>query len=341
MNRLPAPETLRAQLPAPDVTTHLDTVRDVIAGRDDRLLVVVGPCSAHDPVAMLEYAGALATAARDHRRELVVVLRVYPEKPRSRHGWPGMLLDPQRDAGYALAQGIEASRRLMVDVAALGLPVATEFVEPMVTPYLSDLVSWAAIGARCVESPPHRRLASDLPMPVGVKNRIDGAVGPAVDAVAVATAPQPVVRLDDQGRPGWHVSAGNRHTHLVLRGGAAANYHAHQVEHALHLLSAVVDRPRLVVDCSHGNSGKDHRRQPVAVGAVAEQIAAGQTGIAGVMMESFLHEGSQPITPPLRYGVSVTDSCLGLDRTLDLLVELAAATRQRRDRTTTVPVVSR
>lgn len=337
MNVFPSPVSLRSQVPGDTVSAtiaeHRRTIADILDGTDERLLVLVGPCSVHDPVELRRYAEAVTRLAASVARDAFVVLRVYTEKPRTRHGWPGLLLDPGRDGGYAVPSGLDLARRTLADVAALGLPAACEFVEPMLAPYLADLVSWGGIGARTVESPPHRRLASQLPLPVGFKNRVDGAIAPAVDAIAVAADPQPVITVDEHGRAAWTVSPGNPHAHLVLRGGdSGTNFDAHQVDHALRLLARVRAEPKLLIDCSHGNSGKDHRRQPVVAEAVAAQIAAGQTGIAGVMLESYLASGSQRPEGEARPGLSVTDACLGFTETATVIEALADAARQRAGR---------
>lgn len=335
MSVLPSPASLRSQVPgdtvAAAVAAHRRTIAGILDGTDERLLVLVGPCSVHDPAALRRYATALAKLAGAHSEDLFLVARVYTEKPRTRHGWPGLLLDPGLDGGHAVPAGLDLARRCLLDVGVLGLAAACEFVEPQLAPYLADLVSWAGIGARTVESPPHRRLASQLDMPVGFKNRVDGAVGPAVDAIAAASRPQPVITVDEHGRSAWTVSAGNPHGHLVLRGGeSGTNYAAHQIDHALGRLAEVHDHPKVVVDCSHGNSGKDHKRQPLVAETVAAQIAAGHSGIAGVMLESFLSEGAQRLGGTLRPGVSVTDACLGFTDTAEVIDALALAAKRRR-----------
>ncbi|HEY1175697.1 MAG TPA: 3-deoxy-7-phosphoheptulonate synthase, partial [Phytomonospora sp.] len=310
---------------------------------DDRLLVVAGPCSAHDPLATVDYARALAGLAAEFDGELCVVLRAYLEKPRTRLGWPGLLLDPGLDdwcAGPAervtrpiadARAGLPVGRRLLVELAELGLPLAYEFVEPLLAPYVADLVSWAAIGARTVESPAHRRLASALPMPVGCKNRADGDVRAAVDAVVVAGAGHSVLGVDAKGRAAVRRTGGNPYAHVVLRGGSSGtNFDATSVAGALRLLESAGLPARVVVDASHGNSGKDHTRQPGVAAALAAQVAGGQRGIVGVMLESFVHPGCQPLGGELAYGVSVTDSCLGLDDTAAVLAGLAEAVSVRR-----------
>ncbi|CAM3418694.1 3-deoxy-7-phosphoheptulonate synthase [Stackebrandtia soli] len=333
----PAQSRLAAPHPAgPSVTEHRRAIGDILDGTDDRLLVITGPCSAHEETAMVEYAHGLAEAAARFADDLLVVVRVYTEKPRTRLGWPGMLLDPGMDGGHDVPGGIARVRAMLSSVAETGLPIAAEFVDPMLTPFTSDLIAWGGIGARTVESPVHRRMASALPMPIGVKNRTDGAVAPAIDAIAAARARQPVVTLDDAGRPVCLDSPGNRHAHLVLRGGETGpNYEGDVIADAAEALAALGAPSRVVVDCSHGNSGKDHRRQPQVASAVAARVADGGRDVAGVMLESFLHEGSQSIGGALRHGVSVTDSCLSLGRTTEVIEELADAARCRLGRTAT------
>ncbi|HIW63583.1 MAG TPA: 3-deoxy-7-phosphoheptulonate synthase [Candidatus Stackebrandtia excrementipullorum] len=328
---LPTPASTRSSQHGPAVKDQRQQVSDILSGKDDRLLVIAGPCSAHDDRSIIDYTAELARMGAEHSSELYVVARVYTEKPRTRLGWPGMLLDPHLDSTYRVRHGIEMARGMLETVADIGVPIACEFVEPLLADFLSDLVCWGAIGARTVESPPHRRLASGLPMPVGFKNRADGAVRPAVDAVVAAAAAQPMISLSDDGTPRSWISEGNPRAHVVLRGGDhGPNHSCDDVGNALELLAEVQPSPRLIVDCSHGNSGKDHRRQPLVAADVAGQVSAGQTGIAGVMLESFIHEGSQPHSADPRPGLSITDSCLGLAQTGDVMAELAEAVHKRR-----------
>lgn len=333
---LPSPAALRADLPLDPagcarIEHHRRAVAAIIDGTDDRLLVVVGPCSVHDSVAALHYAQRLAALATDYAGDLLVVLRAYLEKPRSLVGWKGLVPDPDLDGSGDLRRGLRAGRDLLRRAAVLGLPLAYEFVDPFVAPYLADLISWGAIGARTVSSQPHRQLASALPMPVGMKNATSGDVGVAADAVRAAAVAHVFPGLGPAGAPAALASTGNPHCHIVLRGGPAPNHDAASVTAALDLLHAAGLPARLVVDASHGNSGKDHRRQPLVVADLAAQVAGGQRGLVGVMMESFLEEGCQEITAtPLRYGVSVTDACLGWDDTAQCLDTLAAAVRERR-----------
>ncbi|MEV6522220.1 3-deoxy-7-phosphoheptulonate synthase [Longispora sp. NPDC051575] len=334
--RLVSPAVLRAAVPAPDpegVAGQRAAIAAVLDGRDRRLLVVVGPCSVHDPDAGTEYARRLAAHARTVEADLLVVMRAYLEKPRTVVGWTGMVNDPGLDGSGDLDAGLSTARRFLAGASAAGVPLAYEFVDPMLAGYLSDLVSWGAIGARTVQSQPHRLLASALPMPVGFKNPTSGDVRGAVQAVQAAGSGHVFPAMGDDGEPTVVRSGGNPHGHVILRGGDATgpNYDADSVGRALDLLDAAGLPRRVVVDASHGNSGKDHHRQRVVLADLAGQVAGGSAGIAGVMVESFLEAGAQPIDNlPLVYGRSVTDACLGWSDTEEVLDDLARAARARR-----------
>ena len=334
VRRLPTPDALRRELPlAPElarrVAAQRQAIRDILAGRDDRLLVVVGPCSIHDPEAALEYARRLAELAPRVADRLLPVMRVYVEKPRTTVGWKGLAYDPDLDGSGDMARGLEVSRRLMRDVAALGLPVATELLQPMLAPYLEDLLAWVAIGARTTESQLHREMASGLDAVVGFKNATGGDIGVALDAMRAAAHPHSHFGLDGDGRPMIRDTDGNAHTHLVLRGGhGEPNYQAPHVQAARRALEEAGLTPRLMVDCSHANARKDHRRQSEVLLDVLAQRQAGERAVAGLMLESHLHEGKQALEPGrLRHGVSVTDACIGWEATERLL--LSAAERLR------------
>ncbi|GGK04105.1 phospho-2-dehydro-3-deoxyheptonate aldolase [Pilimelia anulata] len=306
-------------------------VADVFTGVDRRLMVIVGPCSIHDPDAGLEYATRLARQAARLGDDLLVVMRCYLEKPRSVVGWRGLVLDPDLDGTADLARGLVVARRFLAGVAGLGLPVATEFLDPLLAPLLAEAVSWGCIGARTTHSQTHRVLAAGLPMPVGFKNAPDGDVGAAVDAIRAARAPHVHPALDDEGRAVIVRAPGNPLTHPVLRGGTAGtNHDPAAVAAALAALRAAGLPAAVVVDASHANSGKDHRRQPAVAADLAAQVAEGNTGLVGVMLESFLEPGRQD--RPHRYGQSITDACLGWDGTVGVLEELALAARARRAR---------
>lgn len=334
LTSLPTSGAVAADIPlhparAAEIGLHRAALRRVLDDTDDRIVAIVGPCSIHDPVAGLDYARRLAEAAESHSEDLIVVLRAYLEKPRSVVGWKGLVHDPGLDGGGDLAAGLRIGRRFLIDAAATGLPLAGEFVDPFVAAYLADVISYAAIGARTVTSQPHRQLASWLPMPVGCKNTVDGDVEAALNAMLAAAQPHTFPGVSDDGMPVVHRSRGNPYAHLVLRGGSSGpNYAALSVQAALRELGVSALPERVVIDASHGNSGKDHRRQPTVVADVGEQIASGQTGIVGVMIESFLLEGKQ--AAPVEYGMSITDACIGFADTVDLLDVLAASVRRRR-----------
>ncbi|MEU7665245.1 3-deoxy-7-phosphoheptulonate synthase [Streptomyces lincolnensis] len=311
--------------------------RRVLSGDDDRLLVVVGPCSVHDVDAGLAYAKSLAELAADLADDLAVVMRVYVEKPRTTVGWTGLLTDPALDGRPDLNLGLRTARTLMLEVAELGLPIATEWLSPAAPPYLADLVSWGAIGARTVESQVHRQLASGLPMPVGMKNGSNGSVTVAVDAIRSAAAPHAYLGIASDGRPVTLRTSGNPDCHVVLRGASGRpNYRAEDVRETARLLKASALPTGLVIDASHGNSGKDHDRQALVAREIGAQVATGDMDIRGVMLEGFLIPGRQELglAEPV-FGQSVTDACMGWEATVDVLRDLAAATRERRAATAT------
>ncbi|HEY9290321.1 MAG TPA: 3-deoxy-7-phosphoheptulonate synthase [Microlunatus sp.] len=309
-------------------------IADVLSGVDHRLLIIVGPCSVHDPAAALDYAHRLRGLADQLSDDLVVVMRSYFEKPRTTVGWKGLINDPHLDGSHDIAGGLRMARQFLLDVGELGLPTATELLEPITPQYVADLISWAAIGARTTESQIHRQLASGLSMPVGFKNGTDGDVQLAVDGCLAAAAPQSFLGIDGGGQAALVRTTGNPDTHIVLRGGRSGpNYGPGPVAAASALAAEAGVVPRVVVDASHANSGKDHRRQAEVARNLAGQIADGSPAIAGVMLESFLVEGSQPLDVtaprPLTYGQSVTDACLAWDTTEQLLTDLAVANRKR------------
>jgi 3-deoxy-7-phosphoheptulonate synthase len=307
-------------------------IEAILAGEDGRLLVVVGPCSIHDTDAALEYAHKLRDAAAVHAADLLLVMRVYFEKPRTVVGWKGLINDPFRDGSFQINAGLRLARKLMMNLTALGVPIATEFLDTTLGQYYADLVAWGAIGARTVESQVHRELASGLSMPVGFKNRTDGNVQVAIDAIRSARHPHWFPSLTRDGAPAIMGTAGNERGHLVLRGGTQGpNYSRRHIREAAALLEANGLPARLMVDCSHANSGKDPGRQPAVAADLAAQIAAGETAIAAVMIESNLLDGAQDYqAQPLVYGRSVTDACLSWEKTLPVLAALANAVKTRR-----------
>ena len=331
------PALLEEWLPAPDAAQDLveasrTALSRVLHGQDDRLVVVVGPCSIHDHDQALDYARRLHAEAGRHADELLVVMRVYFEKPRTTVGWKGYINDPHLDGSFAINEGLRMARQLLLDVLALGLPVGTEFLDLLSPQFISDLVSWGAIGARTTESQSHRQLASGLSCPVGFKNGTDGGVKVAADAIVAAQAPHAFLGLTKMGQAAVFETRGNDDCHVILRGGRQPNYAAADVDAACALLRAAGLREQVMIDCSHANSSKQHQRQIAVAQDVAGQVAAGDRRIMGVMIESHLEEGRQDIVPgqPLRHGVSVTDACISFAQTVPLLDTLAAAVRARR-----------
>jgi len=333
---LVTPADLLAQLPLgaereDAVVSGRRQVTAVLDGDDDRLLVVVGPCSVHDPAAALDYARRLAETAQRLRDDLLVVMRVYFEKPRTTTGWKGLINDPRLDGSNDVNAGLHLARTLLLDVLSLGLPIGVEFLDPITPQYISDTVAWGAIGARTTESQIHRQLGSGLSMPIGFKNGTDGNVQVAVDAVRAAAAPHAFAGIDDSGAPAILHTTGNPDGHVILRGGRGVpNYGPEAVTDALAKLSAAGLRERLVIDASHDNSGKDPDRQPVAMAAIDAQVAAGSRAVVGAMLESFLVAGRQDLGDELTYGQSITDACMDWDATVTVLDASAAAVRARR-----------
>lgn len=330
---LPSPTDLRQRLPlsatlASQVHTQREAIRAVLDGSDPRLLVVVGPCSLHDPLSALEYADRLAALAPEVSDQLLLVMRAYVEKPRTTIGWKGLVYDPQLDGSGDMAGGLELSRRLMLAMLERGLPVATELLQPLVAGYFDDLLGWAAIGARTSESQVHRELVSGLDLPVGFKNGTDGSLSIACDAMRSAAHPHQHFGVDGLGRPALVETAGNPDTHLVLRGGhGGPNHDAASVAVARASLEKQGIAARIMVDCSHANSGKDPLRQPAVLRNVLDQRLAGDASLRGVMLESHLFDGCQALSTELRYGVSITDGCLGWSGTEAMLREAAERLR--------------
>ena len=334
-----APAALLQELPlgqarATTIEQGRADVRAVLDMADDRLLVVVGPCSVHDPVAAMDYAHQLAELRRSHEDDLLIVMRVYFEKPRTVTGWKGLINDPDLNGSYDVHRGLRTARRLLLDVVELGLPVGCEWLDPVTPQYIADAVAWGAIGARTTESQVHRQLASGLSMPVGFKNGTDGDAQVAIDACRAAAAQHTFFGVTPAGAAAVVTTAGNGECHIILRGGRSGpNYYPGDVAEALAAVTKAGLPRRLMVDASHGNSEKDHRRQAVVADALAGQIASGEQGIVGVMLESFIAEGKQALGDPagLVYGQSITDACMDIGTTADVLGRLAEAVRTRRD----------
>ena len=334
---LVAPDELRRALPLPASSAAFvaDTRKQLEAtleGRDRRLLAIVGPCSIHDPKAALEYARLLLPLRRELASELHVVMRVYFEKPRTTVGWKGLINDPAMDGRCDVGRGLRVARELLLELAALGMPAATETLDPVAPQYLADLVSWTAIGARTTESQTHREMASGLSMPVGFKNGTDGGLEMAINGMKAARAPHAFIGIDGEGHCGVVRTLGNPYTHLVLRGGRGRpNYGTAHVADAAQQLQKAGLNPRVLVDCSHDNSGKNYENQPAVLSDIARQVREGSAHLLGVMLESNLVAGRQDPIPgkPLVYGQSITDACVDFPTTESLLRELAAAATRR------------
>ena len=307
------------------------SIERIVRGEDRRLLVVVGPCSIHDVDAAEEYAGRLRELAERLADDLLLVMRVYFEKPRTTIGWKGLINDPHLDGSYRINEGVVLARRLLVRLAEQGVPAGCEFLDVITPQYVADTVSWGAIGARTTESQVHRELASGLSMPIGFKNGTDGDVQVAIDALRAARHPQVFLGVTKQGLTAIVETSGNDACHVILRGGARPNYDAASVSVAVTRLESVGLPPRVMIDCSHANSGKDATRQPAIAAELAARIEAGEDAILGVMLESHLVAGRQDVTPgrPLVRGQSITDACIGWEDTVPVLEGLAEAVRRR------------
>jgi 3-deoxy-7-phosphoheptulonate synthase len=306
---------------------------DILSGSDDRLIVIVGPCSIHDPIAAREYASLLKEAIAELSDDLMIVMRVYFEKPRTTLGWKGLINDPYFDESFRISDGLRIARRLLLDLAEMGVPAGTEFLDMISPQYVSDLVSWGAIGARTTESQVHRQLASGLSCPVGFKNGTSGNVQIAIEAILSASHAHTFLGTSETGQSAILLTSGNADCHVILRGGRqTTNYDAASVASTAEQMEKIGVKPRIMIDCSHANSGKDHRKQGSVCCAVSDQIASGERRIMGVMIESNLVAGSQTLVngKMLVYGQSITDACIDWTETDSLLRELATAAQKRR-----------
>ena len=325
------PEQLKARLPVSEdvreaVNGYRETVRNIVDRKDPRLLVVVGPCSIHDVEAAKEYAQRLKRLSGDIADHVFVVMRAYFEKPRSTVGWKGLINDPHLDDSFKVAEGLHIGRQLLLELSQMGLPLATEALDPITPQYMQDLISWSAIGARTTESQTHREMASGLSCPVGFKNGTDGSLGVAINALESVASPHRFLGISPTGQVSVIQTKGNAHGHVVLRGGSSGpNYSPEHIQACEAALEKLGLTQSIMVDCSHANSNKDHRQQRNVVNSVSQQIAAGNRSITGLMIESHLHEGNQSISNPdgLSYGVSITDACINWDETDSLLRQLA------------------
>jgi len=331
------PSVLLARLKESPETTHniLQTrtaIHRILHHADDRLLIIVGPCSIHDTNAGMEYARRLLAARQRLAADLLIVMRVYFEKPRTTVGWKGLINDPHLDGTYDINQGLSIARKFLLDVNEIGMPAGAEFLDTITPQYTADLVSWGAIGARTTESQVHRELASGLSCPVGFKNGTDGSVRVAIDAIKTAASPHHFLSVTKEGESAIIATSGNEDCHVILRGGKTPNYDAANIEVACDQLADAGLAPRLMIDCSHANSQKQFERQKLVAREVSTQVAAGDARIIGLMLESHLNAGRQDHTPgcALEYGKSITDGCLGWEDSVEVLEMLAQAVRARR-----------
>jgi 3-deoxy-7-phosphoheptulonate synthase len=332
------PEQLIAEIgvskaAAKTVSGARQAMHDILTGKDDRLLAIVGPCSIHDPAAALDYAAKLQESAKQLESELFVVMRVYFEKPRTTVGWKGLINDPDLDNTFQIDKGLHLARQLLADLAEMGLPAGTEYLDLISPQYYADLISWGAIGARTTESQTHRELSSGLSCPVGFKNATDGDIQVAIDAIKSASQPHHFLSVTKEGHSAIFQTTGNEDCHIILRGGKQPNYDMFSVEDACGMLDKAGLPARVMIDASHANSRKIPARQVDVTNDIATQIARGNVGILGIMLESNLVEGRQDVVAgqPLTYGQSITDACMHWDDTRTLLQELATAVRLRRE----------
>ena len=334
---LPPPSVLHKDIPAgASATATVNQARhalgQILSGHDKRLFCVVGPCSIHDPKAAMEYAGKLKALADELQEHILIVMRVYFEKPRTTVGWKGLINDPRMDDSFRIEEGLRLGRQLLVDINALGLPCGTEALDPISPQYLGDLIAWSAIGARTTESQTHREMASGLSSPVGFKNGTDGNLEVAINAMLSASQPHSFLGINGDGQVAITQTAGNAFPHLILRGGDVPNYDSVAVAQAKLTLEKAKLPSNIVVDCSHANSRKNHALQPLVLKDVVHQVLDGNTSLKGLMLESNLFEGNQKLVKPqdLRYGVSITDACIDWDTTAACLREAAAQLKAAR-----------
>jgi 3-deoxy-7-phosphoheptulonate synthase len=339
IRELTTPETLMREYAITEVASITvasgrTALQRILHGADDRVAVVIGPCSIHDPIAALEYAQRLKEQRERHRDTLEIIMRVYFEKPRTTVGWKGLINDPDLDGSFNINQGLRRARGLLLDINQLGLPAGCEFLDIITPQYMADLVAWGAIGARTTESQVHRELASGLSCPIGFKNGTDGNVKIAIDAVQAASHPHHFLAVTKQGTSGIAATSGNADCHVILRGGRTPNYDAESVDDVCKQLAAARLEPRVMIDVSHGNSNKRPENQPLVSADIAAQIEHGEHRIMGVMIESHLKAGRQDLNPgqPLTYGQSVTDGCIGWESSVEVLGRLATAVKARRAR---------
>ena len=337
IENLVSPAELAEQIPLDEDTAQFilssrNEIEAIIEGKDDRILVVIGPCSIHDTEAAIDYAKQLKVLHDKYKKDLLIIMRVYFEKPRTTVGWKGLISDPDLDKSFHVAKGLNLARNLLVDINKLGLPAGTEFLDMVTGQYISDLISWGAIGARTTESQVHRELASALSCPVGFKNGTDGNVKIAVDAIKASSVPHVLYSPDKRGQMCIYSTHGNPFAHVILRGGKTPNYSEQDITTTCSILASSELPEKVMVDCSHGNSYKDHTKQIDVAQSLAKQITSGSNSIFGVMIESFLVAGQQKVIKgePLTYGQSITDACIDLSTSEEILSLLAGAVEQKR-----------
>ena len=333
--KVPAPYELVNKYPINDQISKLvygtrNEISQILHNKDDRLFVVVGPCSIHDPKSALEYAEKLAKENKRLSKNILVIMRVYFEKPRTTVGWKGLINDPDINGTFNIAKGVELARKLLINIAELGLPAGTEFLDPISPQYVTDIISWGAIGARTAESQIHRELASGLSCPVGIKNGTDGGLKAAIDGIQAANHSHVFLGATKEADIAMLKTAGNNDTHIILRGGKEPNYDSESVESTLVALREAEVNESIMIDASHGNSQKIFKQQIPVVESICEQMLNGNNNIKGVMIESHLNEGNQKISESLKYGQSITDACMGWEDTVKCLEMLSSAVENKR-----------
>ena len=335
--KVPAPYELINNLPLTEKISKLvygtrNEISQILHDKDDRLLVVVGPCSIHDPKSAIEYGKKLIEENIKFKEDLLIVMRVYFEKPRTTVGWKGLINDPDLDETYKISKGVELARRLLIDLADMGLPAGTEFLDPISPQYITDVISWGAIGARTAESQIHRELASGLSCPIGIKNGTDGSLKAAIDGIQAANHSHVFLGATKEADIAMLKTSGNNDSHIILRGGKEPNFDVESIETTLAALREAEINESIMIDASHGNSQKKFKQQISVVDSISDQICSGNKNINGVMIESHLVEGNQSITDNLTYGQSITDACIGWEDTVKCLETLSAAVQTRRGR---------
>ena len=333
--KVPAPYELVNKYPINDQISKLvygtrNEISQILHNKDDRIFVVVGPCSIHDPESAIEYATKLANASKEFNENLLVIMRVYFEKPRTTVGWKGLINDPDINETFNISKGIEIARKLLIDIAEIGLPAGTEFLDPISPQYVTDIISWGAIGARTAESQIHRELASGLSCPIGIKNGTDGSLKAAIDGIQAANHSHVFLGATKEADIAMLKTAGNNDAHIILRGGKVPNYDEESVENTLTALKEAEVNESIMIDASHGNSQKQFKQQIPVIDSICDQVIKGNDNIKGIMIESHLNEGNQKISEKLKYGQSITDACMGWEDTMSCLQKLYDAVNIKR-----------